>query len=61
MSYSPCLFLHHATLSEFYETDKTYRALKDANEAQEEGGAKYHIVGGAAGSVSPCKISHFLL
>lgn len=34
--------------------DKTYRAVKAANEEQ-EGGYKYHIVGGGAGTVSPSK------
>lgn len=32
--------------------DKVYRALKEWNELQEDG-YKYHIVGGAAGTVSP--------
>jgi FAD/FMN-containing dehydrogenase len=32
--------------------DKTYRAVKSANNEQ-EGGYKYHAVGGAAGTVSP--------
>jgi FAD/FMN-containing dehydrogenase len=32
--------------------DKTYRAVKGANDEQ-EGGYKYHPVGGAAGTVSP--------
>lgn len=32
--------------------DKVYRAVSDANKAQ-EGGYKYHLVGGAAGTVSP--------
>ena len=36
-------------------TDKTYRAVIGANEAMGE--AKYHIVGGSAGSVSPCKFA----
>lgn len=30
--------------------DKTYRAVKDANEAQ---GNRFHVIGGAAGTVSP--------
>ena len=32
--------------------DKTYRAVKKANEEQ-EGGYKYHVVGGSAGTISP--------
>ena len=33
-------------------TDKLYRAVSNANKAQ-EGGYKYHVVGGGAGTVSP--------
>ena len=37
--------------------DKVYRSVKTANEAHEQEGRKYkyHVVGGAAGSVSPRK------
>ena len=41
-------------------TDKTYRAVKDANEAQVEGGAKYFVAGGGSGSVSPCEFNSIL-
>ena len=34
--------------------DKTYRAVQAANEVQPDG-YKYHIVGGAAATVSPSK------
>lgn len=33
--------------------DKTYRAVRAANVAQEDGVFKYHVVGGAAATVSP--------
>ena len=36
------------------EIDKVYRAVIDANQALEE--YKYHLVGGAAGTVSPSKL-----
>ena len=43
-------------LSNTYCTiDKTYRAVIGANEALGE--QKYHIVGGSAGSVSPCEFA----
>lgn len=37
--------------------DKVYRAVRDKNKAQEQEGGeyKYHVVGGAAGTVSPRK------
>jgi len=35
--------------------DKNYRAVKAANEAQEDGVFKYHVVGGAQATVSPSK------
>ena len=45
-------------LISFHTTDKTYRAVRAANEAQapDEGGTKYNVVGGGSGSVSPSKI-----
>ena len=35
--------------------DKVYRAVEDANKEQ-DGGYKYHVVGGAAGTVSPSEL-----
>ncbi len=37
--------------------DKAYRAVIAANKAQED--YKYHLVGGAAGTVSPSKLFSF--
>jgi len=53
------LFRSSSTMSGCSTTDKTYRAVQDANEAQVKGGAKYHVVGGASGSVSPCEFIQF--
>ena len=39
-----------------YALDKAYRAVITANKAM-EGGYKYHLVGGASGTVSPSKSS----
>ena len=35
--------------------DKVYRAMEDFNKEQ-DGGYKYHVVGGAAGTVSPSEL-----
>ena len=35
--------------------DKVYRAVEDANKEQ-DGGYKYHVVGGFAGTVSPSEL-----
>ena len=50
------LFRSSSTMSGCSTTDKTYRAVQDANEAQ---GAKYLVVGGGSGSVSPCELIQF--
>ena len=49
------LILFPSSFLGFHITDKTYRAVIGANEALGE--QKYHIVGGSAGSVSPCKFA----
>ena len=39
--------------------DKVYRAVEDFNKEQ-DGGYKYHVVGGAAGTVSPSELHNIL-
>ncbi len=42
----------------FHAIDKVYRAVNDANNALDE--FKYHLVGGAAGTVTPSESYHTL-